>query len=155
MKIRFIKDYFSDLPDSLLPKQNDLLPKREFKKGEVVIVNWLFGNQMIKEGYAVIENLTPKELIKLLGLSTKQRTEINFQDLNPKLKAKLENKKLINDLRDYFSDKKITIKDIAELYLIIFEYAIDKKKLGLLQKILNDIETLLFIVSFYERSKGK
>ena len=143
MKIKFIKDYSN-------------AGVLRFKKGRTMNASPLFANKMLKEDYAIREQPTPEELIRFLRLPIRPQREINLPNLTPEVKRELENKQVVNDLRDYFSSKEMTIKDIAELYLIIYNYAIDKKDKDLILKLSMEIKTLLNMVEFYDKqTKGK
>ena len=144
MKIRFIKDYFSEVFSSQKPR---------FKKGDVFDANLRFADRVLKEGYAVREKPTPEELIRFLRLPIRPQREISLPNLTPEVKRELENKQMTNDLKDYFSNKEMSVKDIAELYLSIYDYAIEKKDSNLIAKLAVEIRTLLNIVEFYDRQQ--
>ena len=142
MKIKLIRDYKT-------PKG------RIIKRGKIFSVRLNIANKLIKQGYAERVKPTAEELIKFLKLPVKPQKKISLPNLTPEVKRELENKQLIYDLQDYFSDKDMTIKDIAELYLIIYNYAIEKRDNFLISKLSGEIRMLLNIVEFYDRQQKK
>lgn len=142
MKIKFIKNYPTPAG-------------RIIKKGKILLVRPITADKLIKQGYAERVKPTPEELIRFLKLPVRPQRKINLPNLTPEVKRELENKQLIYDLQGYFSDKNMTIKDIAELYLIIYNYAIEKKDNFLISKLGGEIRMLLNIVEFYDRQQKR
>jgi len=140
MKIKFIKDYFFSKTSK----------KPSFEKGRTFNANFSFAIKMISAGYAIRIRPTPTELIEAL----RSQRPINSPNLtSPDVRRELENKQLVGDLRDYFSDKKMAVKDIAELYLIIYNYAIKAKDNQMTTQLSKEIRTLLNIIEFYDKQQ--
>ena len=144
MKIKFIKDYF-------FSKTSE---RPSFEKGRTCNANFSFADKMINGGYAVRIKPTPTELIESLRSPIRPQKTINSPNLtSSEVRRELENKQLVNDLRNYFSDKKMAVKDIAELYLIIYNYAIKAKDNQMTIQLSREIRTLLNIIEFYDKQQ--
>ena len=97
-------------------------------------------------------NQETNALLKRLGLIPQPQARIKLPIQNETTLKALKNKELVKNMTNYFSDKNIPVRDIANYLIGIMDYAIDIKDDAIIGKIAGDLHTLFRLTEY---NKGK
>jgi hypothetical protein len=106
-----------------------------------------YGTQYSKHGEEV------SKLLKTLGLTPNPQPKITLPVQDPATVKRLKNKQMAKDIRMFFNNKDIQVKDLVRMLSMLLDYGVDIKDDSLISRVANDLLTLKRLTDYFYEEK--